>query len=102
MILPATYNALLITRETDANATIPSADVRYSAQLPASLTQLVTELLIASPDGANGGSLLSGITLEGTIAAQHAGLVAGARTVPTMHTHAEHTINILKRGDDRL
>jgi serine/threonine protein kinase len=95
-ILPSTYNALLITRENNANIEAPSADVRYSAQLPASLLQLVTELLIASPDGVRDGSLLSGITLEATIAAQHAGLAAGASTAPTMHIHAEHTINILK------
>jgi hypothetical protein len=95
-LLPATYNAFLITRETNATSTTPSEDVRYHAQLPPSLLQLVTELLIASPNGVRGGSLLAGITLEAMIASQHAGLAAGSRTVPTMHIHAEHTINILR------
>ncbi len=95
-LLPANYNVFLITRETTSATTAPSDDVRYHAQLPPSLLQLVTELLIASPNGVRGGSLLAGITLEGTIASQHAGLAAGASTAPTMHLHAEHTINILK------
>lgn len=95
VLLPATYNAMLITRETDATVSAPSDTVRYSAQLPPSLLQLVTELLITSPAGVREGSLLSGIKLEATIAAQHAGLAAGSRTVPTLHIHAEHTVNIL-------
>ena len=96
LLLPSQYNAMLITRERNGEATQPSDAVRYSARLPDGILQLVTELLITSPDGVRGGSLLAGIQLEARIAAQHAGLAAGASTAPTMHLHAEHTINILK------
>ncbi len=96
LLLPSQYNAMLITRERNGEVTQPSDAVRYSARLPDSTLQLVTELLITSPDGVREGSLLAGIQLEARIAAQHAGLAAGASTVPTMHIHAEHTINILK------
>jgi serine/threonine protein kinase len=96
VLLPSQYNALIITREPDGNTTQPSDDVRYSAQLPNSTLQLITELLISSPSGVRNGSLLAGIQLEARIAAQHAGLAANAQTAVNMHIHAEHTINILR------
>lgn len=96
LLLPSQYNALIITREPDNNSTQPSDDIRYSAQLPNSALQLMTELLVSSPNGVRNSSLLAGIQLEARIAAQHAGLAANAQTAVNMHIHAEHTINILR------
>jgi hypothetical protein len=49
--------------------------------------------------GTKGGLLYSAL-LEGDVGNQHAGLAAEATSVGGMHTHAEHTINILLGTQD--
>ncbi|MCC6804594.1 MAG: serine/threonine protein kinase [Anaerolineae bacterium] len=113
-MLPALYNSILITQEggeTDA----PTGRTVYSGTVPDTVMDALREILIASPGGipgmtgdipfvdnaagteepTNNSSLLAGVLAEAKIAAQHSGLAAQATSAGSMHTHAEHTINIL-------
>jgi serine/threonine protein kinase len=112
--LPVEYNAILVTQE-NGSPDAPTGKVVYSGQVPITLMRALREILIASPDGlpdteaaaatqdpayattpeARGSSLLAGALEEATIGSKHAGLAAQATTVGSLHTHAEHTINIL-------
>ncbi|MBI5668776.1 MAG: serine/threonine protein kinase [Chloroflexi bacterium] len=114
------YNAIAITEEPRMSETA-TGSVVYSASVPPELMDALTAILITSPNGfpvAAGaqqsmfddynsettasdtagqptGSLLDGALTEARTGAQHAGMAAGARNVGAMHSHAEHTINIL-------
>ncbi|MFN8450800.1 MAG: hypothetical protein U0521_20030 [Anaerolineae bacterium] len=114
-MLPALYNAILITEESGDGDT-PSGKVVYSGSVPGEVMGALREILIASPDGIPGiasdipfvdaaagteeptenSSLLAGALAEAKIAAQHSGLAASSTSAGSMHTHAEHTINILQ------
>ena len=98
-MLAANYNTVLITSETDISDT-PTGEVVYSGELPLAVSNGLHEIFVASDDGINGGSLLEGAQTEASIAAQHAGLAAGASNVGGLRTHAEHTINILRGGQE--
>jgi serine/threonine protein kinase len=93
-ILPTLYNALQITRE-EAQEDTPQGDVVYSGVVPVQVTGALGQILVGSPDGIDGGSLLDGLMSEADIGRQHAGLAANADNVGGLHQHAEHTINIL-------
>lgn len=114
------YNALAITEEPRMSETA-TGSVVYSASVPPELMAALTAILVTSPNGfpvvagaqqsgyddyssedtASGaagkptGSLLDGALAEAGTGAQHAGMAAGARNAGAMHSHAEHTINIL-------
>jgi tRNA A-37 threonylcarbamoyl transferase component Bud32 len=92
------YFAVQISRETMADlfSAAPVGDIVYSGGVPMRVPAALTQILVASPDGFDGGSLLDGVTLEARLARQHSGLAAGATSVGGMQTHAEHTINILR------
>lgn len=116
VVLPIVYNALLVTQET-ADTDAPTGKVAYSGSVPIDLMRALREILIASPDSipdgttpeatseeyattpsadsSTGSSLLAGVLEEANIASRHAGLAAEATTAGSLHTHAEHTINIL-------
>jgi serine/threonine-protein kinase len=115
-MLPILYNAILITSE-NGNSSTPSGKAAYSGSVPRQMMGALREILITSPDGlaapvsttpANGGtaeatadpsdtsSLLAGVLDEATIGEKHAGLAAQAVSVGSLHTHNEHTINILR------
>jgi serine/threonine-protein kinase len=100
LFLPTLFNAVAISRETELGD-VPAGDIVYSGRLPAEVNTALQAILINTsiPEG-NGkpayeGSLLAGVLSEAGIAQSHAGLAAGATTVGSMHTHNEHTINIL-------
>ena len=114
-MLPILYNAILITAETGSVAT-PTGKVAYSGSVPAQVMGALRAILISSPDGlpapaatvspdataeatadpSNNSSLLAGALGEATIGEKHAGLAANAVSVGSLHTHNEHTINILR------
>lgn len=94
-MLAANYNAVLVTLE-DGDTDSPSGEIAYSATLPISVSNGLTEIFVTSERGLGGdGSLLDGAQTEARFAAQHAGLAAGAGNIGGVRTHAEHTINIL-------
>jgi serine/threonine-protein kinase len=117
-ILPTLYNAVLITEQPADDTTTPSDRVVYSGSIPHEVMSALEEILISSEDGINeatpfprdpetgeenydippldNSSLISGALLEAEIARQHAGLAADSTSVGSLHTHAEHTINILR------
>ena len=97
--LPALYNAVLVTQEQEIGDA-PSDNVAYSAAVPVEVAQALNEILIAAPDGIDGGSLIAGALEEASIAQHHAGLAAQATSAGAMHNHAEHTINILQGTND--
>lgn len=97
-LLPAIANAVLITREA-ASSDSPVGDVVYSGSVPLEISQALSEILIESPEGFNGGGLLEAALAEAEIGATHAGLAAGATSLGGMKTHAEHTINIFFGGE---
>ena len=109
--LPTLYNAVLITHE-DGLPDAPSADVVYSGYVPIEVTHTLGEILIGMknmddpiPEGVPEemqDSLINAALAEARIGQRHAGLAAGARTVGSMHTHAEHTVNILRGTNDDL
>ncbi len=100
-MLPIHYNAVLITQQ-DADSDAPSGRVLYHGSLPAEVISALSQILVTSPDGipSSAGdtmtSLLDGAIQEANIAKQHAGLAAAATSSGSLHTHAEHTINILQ------
>lgn len=98
-MLAANYNLVLITSET-AIGDVPTGDIVYSSALPLAVSNGLREIFVASDDGINGESLLDGAQTEASIAMQHAGLAAGASNVGGLRTHAEHTINILRGGEE--
>lgn len=93
--LPTIYSQLIVTRESNADVAAPSDTVVVSGSVPRTVASVLSELLIASEHGINGGSLYDGLRAEAHIASQHAGLAAGATTTAALRLHAEHTINIL-------
>jgi len=95
-ILPILYNAVYISEETDATTDTLNGDVVYRAAVPIEVSQVLRQILVESPDGLNGGSLLDGAKSEVEAAVRHAGLASNAATAASMHSHAEHTINILR------
>jgi serine/threonine protein kinase len=114
-LLPAFFNAVTLTLEKPG-AEQPSGTVAYSASVPKEVSQALKAIFITSPDGiavsrlqsseysapAGGGDtagLLESALGEGSKAQQHAGLAQIAardnKNVGSMHTHNEHTINIV-------
>lgn len=100
-MLPSVYNSVAITEEDNANGSTPTGTMVYSGNIPIELTQALAEIFVSSPDGflnsdgeTNNG-ILHGATAEAETGQNHAGLAAGARSVGSMKTHAEHTLNII-------
>lgn len=99
--LPTRFNQVLITAQ-EPPGTDPGDVVAYRGGVPAEIGAVLGEILVESDDGIQGTSLLASALTEASIAAQHAGLAAGARTPGSMHLHAEHTINILLGTQDDI
>ncbi|MBK8022755.1 MAG: serine/threonine protein kinase [Chloroflexi bacterium] len=100
--LPTLYNAVVITAE-EAPGDGPSNSVVYSGSVPVVVPAALRQILFESPEGLPprgdatvNSSLIDGAIGEANIAKQHAGLAAGATSVGSMKSHAEHTINILR------
>ncbi len=100
-ILPAVFDAVLITREQQLGDA-PSGEAAYSGYIPPELATALGEILVSSEEGRPGESLLEGATQEAQIAARHAGLASGAVDIGGMRLHAEHTVNILLGTQDDL
>ncbi len=119
------YHRVFITREGDPLPEMPVGDIVFEGELPVDVVAALNEIFMSSPDGlpaaaSSGGgepggeeyedettlnagtSLLEGARVEAALAQRHAGLAAGATNVSGMHTHAEHTINILLGTQDDL
>lgn len=101
MPLPAIYNRIFLTAEREAGDA-PTGDVLYSGSVPIAVTTALHNILWASDEGIQGGSLLDGALTEAGIALQHSGLAASATNVGGLHQHAEHAINILLGTRDDL
>lgn len=103
-MLPGLYNNITITEEVSADGELPEGEIAYVGEVPIELTQALFEIFVSSPDGfSNGDStdgLLDGALDEAGTAQNHAGLAAGARSVGSMKTHAEHTLNILNGTEE--
>jgi serine/threonine protein kinase len=93
-LLPAIYNQVSLSVESEDTDT-PKGEIVYIASVPAALTDALRAILLESPDGINGGSLLDGAIREATIGRQHAGYGSNASNLNGVRLHAEHTINIL-------
>jgi tRNA A-37 threonylcarbamoyl transferase component Bud32 len=124
-VLPALFSGVLLTQE-ETVGDAPAGDALYSGSVPDEVAQAISEIFIASPEGihggslldtytedggeigtasgegSDGGSLLEGLIAEATIGQQHAGLASSSDSVGGLHTHAEHTINILLGTHDDL
>lgn len=110
------YNAIAITVEPRM-AEAPTGSIVYSASLPPQVMAALAEIMVSSEDGFPGGgtanayssgqedaasdsgsgkgSLLDGALTEANTADQHARMAAESGNIGGLHTHAEHTINIL-------
>lgn len=92
--LPTLYNRIWLTQETDDDDEPNTTSRRYVGVVPIAVTNALREILVASDDGIDGGSLLDGALTEGAIGEQHSGLAARAENLAGLRQHAEHTINI--------
>jgi serine/threonine protein kinase len=101
VLLPALYNQIIVTRETE-QVDAPSDTIVYSGSVPAAVTTALSQIVWASPDGIDGGSLLDGALTEAQIARQHTGLAAAATNLAGLQTHAEHSVNIYLGTRDDL
>jgi hypothetical protein len=99
VFLPTVYNALLLTVESDADATTPSEAV-YSGLLPIEMTDALIGTFVASELGMRGKGLLETAMADARFATQHAGLAASSTSIAAMRTHNEHTLNILIGGKE--
>jgi tRNA A-37 threonylcarbamoyl transferase component Bud32 len=93
--LSTLYNRVLITLEEN-DADTPGSVVAYNGAVPQAVTDALREIIVASSEGFDNASLLESALIEARIARQHAGLAANSTNVGGLHTHAEHTINILR------
>ena len=93
--LPAMYNAILISLETEAGDE-PEGEIAYSGQIPIELTNAFHSIFLGADDGINGMSWLESAKTEAATGAQHSGLAAQASALGGMFTHVEHTLNILQ------
>lgn len=121
------YHRVFITREGEPLPEMPVGAIVFEGEIPVDVVNALHEIFSASPDGLPatagstssssepgsedyedsstlnaGSSLLEGARVEAELAQRHAGLAAGATNVSGMHTHAEHTINILLGTQDDL
>lgn len=95
-LLPAHYNALIITAEETIGEEA-QGEVRYHGYVPMSVSESLRDIFVGDAvRGINGASLLDGALVEAQIATQHAGLASRARNMPGVRVHAEHTINVLR------
>ena len=85
-MLPAYFNAVIITEETSIGDA-PAGTIVYRGEVPIEVTNSLRSILISDPSGFDGGSLVDGAEAEATIAAQHAGLAAKSTNVGGMKTH---------------
>jgi serine/threonine protein kinase len=102
------YNRVILTRETEVGET-PGDDVIYAGEIPIEVSDALFEILIASyaglplsgsAEGDLGTSLLEAVLAEGEVGRSHVGLAASATSAGGLHTHAEHTMNILLGTED--
>ncbi|MBZ0283397.1 MAG: protein kinase [Anaerolineae bacterium] len=113
--LPAIFNVVIITAEQNSGDA-PSQQAIYRGSVPETVAQALSQILVSSPFGivvsenahnstygygdeqdttGSSAGLLESALFEAGIARQHAGLAAEATSIAGMHSHAEHTINIL-------
>lgn len=99
-LLPAQFNALLLTLEGEDIGEQPGERIPYYAFLPTVVMDSLAEIFVSSVDGirqsdGTNSSLYRGAFIEAGFAELHAGLASGSNTIGGVRTHAEHTINIL-------
>jgi serine/threonine protein kinase len=92
--LPALYNAVLITLETEPGDA-PAGDVVYSGITPAAVRDALSEIFVASDQGFSGGSLFGGAMAEAELSVIHTSFDHGTHDLFGLHNRTEHTINIL-------
>lgn len=102
-MLPAHYNAMLITSETSLGSTptASSGTVIYEGRVPDVVSEGLNQIFVASKQGIDGMSLIDSALLEANTGRQHAGLASGAvdsGNIAAMYIHAEHTVNLLTGG----
>jgi hypothetical protein len=107
------FNAVIITAEQNSGDA-PAQQASYSGSVPETVAQALNEILVTSSIGivvkgnvstsgygsernvtGTQAGLLDSALFEARIAQQHAGLAAASNSAAAMHSHAEHTINIL-------
>jgi hypothetical protein len=94
-VLPANYNAVIITEEAEIGGA-PEGEVVYESRLPEAITATFTNLFVTSEEGVNEErSLYASVIGEAENAQTHAGLAQSSGTAGSMHSHAEHTLNII-------
>ncbi len=98
--LAVLYNAVLVSLESSATTDAPGTTIAYSGAVPLGVTQALSELLVESANGIDGGGLVEGALVEARNADNHAGLAARAGNIAGVHVHAEHTINIMNGTEE--
>ncbi len=97
--LPGLFNGAALTRETADDVAAPEGEIEYSGGYPLEYAQALSEILVSSENGINGGSLAQSALQEAELGLQHANLAASSGNLGGMLTHVEHTINIVLGGE---
>lgn len=93
-MLPALYNAVWITAETEVGDA-PAGDVVYSGSTPEAVRAALGEIFVGSESGFSGGSLFGGALAESELSVIHTSYDHGTHDLYGLHNRTEHTINIL-------
>ncbi len=93
-MLPAHFNALLVSAETETGDA-PTGDIVYSGLNAAVIRDALSEIFVSSSDGFENGSLYEGALAEAELAVVHTSYDHGNHDRFGLVNRTEHTINIL-------
>ena len=97
-MLPAYFNALLISKETEVGD-MPDGEIVYSGMNAESVRDALNEIFVTSSAGFEDGSLYGGALAEAELAVVHTSFDHGNHDRFGLVNRTEHTINILMNTD---
>jgi hypothetical protein len=97
-MLPAHFNALLISKEAEQGE-MPAGDIVYSGMNPENVSAALNEIFVTAPNAVAEGGLYDGALAEAELAVIHTSYDHGNHNRFGLVNRTEHTINILMNSD---
>jgi hypothetical protein len=97
-MLPAHFNALLISKETE-QGNAPAGDIIYSGMNPETVSDALNEIFVTSPSAAEAKGLYDDALAEAELAVIHTSYDHGNHDRFGLVNRTEHTMNILMNTD---
>ena len=94
VFLPAVFNAVLVTAE-NSNALVPTGEVEYYGQIPATVAEALFNILLSSPQAIDERGLLASAIAEAYITNEQVQNAGEMNNMGIVLTHSERTINTL-------